>query len=249
MNNRPAIVKLKSVRTLVRYVDKQRAVIEACFALTDKKGFNAQPVEVHFRLTGPSGKQYTCQSPVELVEGVGRIRFEITDPRRWWPAGMGAQDLYELRMTLLVGDKSIDNWTSTVGMTSVRSPQDVAASMLLVNGQQYDIQSVVAIGRADENSVLPVSGDMLLLVRDYFGPDQLYDAADRAGILLVQSVPLLHENEPDVTVRLEVDRLSAHPSLAGWLVDSAGRAADRIVTRIAQLDPTHNIFRNLPMAS
>ena len=108
--------------------------------------------------------------------------------------------------------------------------------------------SIVTIGRNDEESVLPVTGDTLLLVRDHYGPNVLYDAADRAGILLIQAVPLTHESGRSIVVRREVDRLASHPSLAGWMVDHIGRIADRVVERIHHLDPTRRVFRQQPGA-
>ena len=97
--------------------------------------------------------------------------------------------------------------------------------------------------------VAEVKDDTLLLVRNHFGPTVLYEAADRAGILLVQCVPLSHASEPDVNVAQQVDRLAAHPSLAGWMVDHNSRIADRMANRIQYLDPTRQVFRDLPMAS
>src|SRR5690606_19083748 len=84
------------------------------------------------------------------------------------------------------GGEETDRQTVTFGMTSVR--QDAAT--LLVNGQSCRIGSVVTVDRVQEKQLLPAAGDSLLLVRDHYGTEQLYDAADRAGILLVQCVPL-----------------------------------------------------------
>ena len=82
------------------------------------------------------------------------------------------------------------------------------------------------------------------MVRGHYGPDLLYDAADRAGTLLIQSIP----DEVDSGLRLQshVDRLAGHPSLAGWFVDRSHHAGDRIANHIHELDPTRNVFRQLP---
>ena len=237
-----------SVRSLVRYVDEDRSVIEAAIVLSHIEWLEHQPVEIHFSLTGPKGRQFSHQCPLELVGDEAMVRFEIDHPHRWWPAGMGEQDLYELALTLLAGDQSMDRWTTTLGMTSVRTLSDSDETSLLVNGRKFDIDEVITIGRDDEDSLLPVAGDTLLLVQDHFGPDRLYNAADRAGILLVQSIPTTPHRVSKVRVRREIDRLSSHPSLAGWHV-GASKAADRVVQRVHALDPTRKVFRRLPRQS
>ena len=234
------------MRPLVRYVDKEQAVIDAVFTVTNTELLAGDAIEIHIQLTGPKGRVYVHQSTVQLENDTGVVRFSIGDPLRWWPATLGEQSLYQMIVTILAGDAAIDTWKTTLGMTSVRKPSRGKGSPLLVNGRTYDIQEIIAVDEADENSVLPVAGDCLLLIRDHFGPDVLYEAADRAGILLVQSVPMSHVSEPPVHVRREVDRLSAHPCLAGWLVGKKGRRADRIANRVHTLDPTRTVFRGLP---
>ncbi len=237
-----------SLRPLVRYVDAEQAVIEVVFTVTQPETLEDDRVQMHVSLRGPDDRAYSQQAGIALLDGRGVMRFTMPQPQRWWPAGMGDQQLYEMTATLLIGDGPADAWTTTLGMTSVRTRSAELPRALLVNGRAFGVQTVVTVDRHDESSVLPVSGESLLLVRNHFGPDVLYDAADRAGILLVQSVPLNHDDEPDIQVRQHVDRLTAHPSLAGWYVGPQGRFADRIVDRLHDLDPTRNVFRALPVA-
>lgn len=252
MMNRQITLTLQAVRTLVRYVDEDQAVIEIVFSVADWEQLAEPVVDLHVRLKGPRGRVIDCQGTVALQHGAGVMRFEIDEPRRWWPAGMGEQELYEFSITLLAGDEAPDRWSTTLGMTSVRTAATRTwekPTRLLINGRRYEFHSILPIERADEQSVLPVAGDSLLLVRDHFGPDVLYDAADRAGILLIQSVPLTRRASRNLRVHREVDRLAAHPSLAGWLVDGAGRVGDRMARRLAHLDPTRKVFREFPCAS
>src|SRR5690606_12906808 len=86
----------------------------------------------------------------------------------------------------------------------------------------------------------------LLIVRDHYGTDLLYDAADRAGILMVQCVPIHPSGEPERDVAVEISRLAGHPSLAGWYVGHLGNLSDRLAAAIRTLDPPHTIFRELP---
>ena len=242
--NRKENRSLRSARPLVRYVDEQQAVIDTLFTVADNSGSNDTPAEVHVRLTGPSGNVITFQTSVDLSDGKGMVRFELGDPCRWWPAGMGDQQLYEFCITLLVGDETAGTWSTTLGMTSVRTKRLDNQMCLLVNGHEYEINDVIPIERHDENSVLPVTRDTLLLIRNHFAPDVLYEAADQAGILLIQSVPLSHTTQEQINVSREVDRLAGHPCLAGWLVNSTDRIGDRIAQRILNRDPTRSVFRH-----
>jgi hypothetical protein len=118
--------------------------------------------------------------------------------------------------------------------------------LFLVNGQPCALHSVVTVDRVDENQFLPATGDSLLLVTDHYGPELLYQAADQAGILLMQCVPLDPQAEPERMVREQIDRLTPHPSLAGYFVGHLGRLSDQLAKRLKQLDPTRPIFRQVP---
>src|SRR5690606_21495749 len=102
------------------------------------------------------------------------------------------------------------------------------AAALIVNGELCAIESVVSVDRSDESRMLPAAGNSLLVVRDHYGTDLLYDAADRAGILMVQCVPIHPQGAPEQDVAVEVSRLASHPSLAGWYVGHLGELTERI---------------------
>ncbi len=246
-------LKLDSVRPLVRYVDEDQAVIDTHFHTTGSIS-NANPgftgeADVHITIQGLDGFLDEGQTRTPVCNGEGSVRFEVVCPQRWWPAGMGDQPLYSLTLRLVQGDSIVDQSTVTFGFTSVRrdgndDAQDTPG--FLVNGQHCKIQSVIMVDRVDENTLLPATGDSLLMVRDHYGPDLLYEAADRAGVLLVQSVPISAQGTPSEEVAKEVDRLAAHPCLAGWFVGHLGDVRDNVTQRIKALDPTHTIFERFP---
>ena len=251
---------LASVRPLVRYVDEDQAVIETHF--TAEPSVSAAPgeslsrkVDVCIEINGSDGFHDEGLTPLHLQDGHGAVQFDMVKPNRWWPAGMGEQQLYELRISLLINGELADEHSTTLGLTSVRVPQpdlaesgdpDDAKVHLLVNGHVCDIKSIVSIDAADEQKMLPVAGNSLMLVRGHYGPDMLYDAADRAGILVIQCVPIHPVASPETDVKMHVDRLSHHPSLAGWCVGHLGDAAEELRERIRALDPTHSVFMEAP---
>ena len=245
---------ISAVRPLVRYVDSEQAVIE--LHVTTRPHHlpaaprNERPPEVWMQITGTDGFYDEQRAPLTLDGAQGRTRFDIVEPQRWWPAGMGDQPLYEMTLTLVHGDAQLDAQSVTLGLTSVRPDVGGIESdkpHLLVNGEICVVRTVLPVDSVDERQLLPATGDSLLLVRDHYGPDVLYQAADRAGILLVQSVPIHPRAEPEREVARQVDRLAAHPSLAGWFVGHLGRLSDRVAQRLRRLDPTRSVFRDFPV--
>ena len=94
---------------------------------------------------------------------------------------------------------------------------------------------------------MPACGDSLLLVRDHYAPDLLCAAADSAGILLIQAIPIDPDGQPERRLDAEVCRLTHHPSLAGYFVGHLGQLSDRIAHRLRELDPTRAVFRRYPL--
>lgn len=246
-------LQLTSVRPLVRYVDEQQAVIDTLFhtqASIPKAsaGFTGE-ADVHITIQGMDGFHDEGLTRTPIHDGQGSVRFEVVSPQRWWPAGMGEQPLYELTLRLIDDGQVMDQRTVTIGLTSVRCDKDEierGQPGFLVNGQHCRIQSVIMVDRADEKTLLAATGDSLLMIRDHYGPELLYEAADRAGVLLIQSVPISVQGTPGEEVAAQVDRLAAHPCLAGWFVGHLGEVRETVTQQIKALDPTHAVFDRFP---
>lgn len=233
------MMQIESVRPLVRYVDESQAVVDTTVVTRcDQMANNARLL---VSIGGEGGFHDECEA--KITGDAVRVRMDLVQPERWWPACMGEQPLYELAVKLIVGGVCVDEKVVTLGLTSIRT----GGADLLVNGHICEIEHVVMVDNVNERQLLPASGNSLLIVRDHYGPDVLYQAADRAGILLIQCVPIHVEATPEVDVAAEVDRLAAHPSLAGWFVGHLGRVADAVAEHIAKVDPTRSIFRALPV--
>ena len=254
-------VKINSVRPLVRYVDDRQAVIDT---------------HIITRAMLPSDESHrTADKPIAYVmaeitgadgfhdEGCGRLllkpcgsqmqggfRFGIDQPQRWWPAGLGDQPRYELTIRIIVGDEVTDEAKLKLGLASVRRGRVLGEHLppsLLVNGRICEIVEVLTVDRMDENQLLPANGESLLLVRDHYGADLLYEAADLAGIMAVQAVPIDPKGDPTVQVREHVNRLTAHPSLAGYYIGHLGEIKPQVAECLKQLDPTRTVFDSFPL--
>ena len=242
-------LRFNSIRPLVRYVDEHQAVIDVHFTTIGSlpASRKIRKAEVLVEVDGSDGFHDEGITPLQLRSNHGAVRFEVVQPQRWWPAGMGDQPLYQMTLSLIAGGEELDCRSLTFGLTSVRRPEQVEQRILLVNGQLCPIHDVVLVDLVDEKQLLPVTGDSLVIVRDHYGPELLYKAADRAGILLVQCVPIDPDATPESAIFGELDRLTAHPSLVGYFVGHLGSLSEPVARRIRDLDPTRAVFHDLPI--
>jgi hypothetical protein len=250
----PASARFDTVRPLVRYVDADQAVIEVPFtlapALPPAKPRHPANLAVLVQISGEDGfnDELIFQLPSRLPDlhaAHHPPQLTILRPDRWWPAGLGEQPLYRMRLTLLADEDVADVWSASFGLTSIRANPRHGREILLVNGREHEIHGVVVIDRIDERRLLPAAGDSVLLVRDHYGTDLLYQAADRAGILMIQCVPIHAQAAPHADVLAQVQRLVHHPCLAGWFVGHLGPLADDVARAIRRLDPTRAVFSGI----
>lgn len=259
-------LRIDSLRPLVRYVDESQAIVELRIGflhplpLTDAAETRpARQVDLLVHIDMPDGFIDEHRVTAEVVGMQSTVRFTIVEPMRWWPAGMGDQALYELRVHVLDRGEACDAVSTTIGLTSIRRPSPTIrpatrrsrrkVAPFVVNGRPFGVQAVLPVDAIHENRLLPASSDMMLMIRGHYGPDLLYNAADRAGLLLLQCVPIDPDGEPDARVAEHVDRLSHHPCLVGWVVGHLGRLADRTSQQLRQLDPTRPVFQTAPTPS
>ena len=254
-------LKIESVRPLVRYVDQDQAVVDTHITTLPKlpddgphRTADHPVVYVMAELDGSDGYHDEGCSRLPLKQTgnryEGSFRFGIEQPQRWWPSGMGEQPLYTLSVSLIVGDEVADEQKVQLGLASVRREKVLGEHLppsLLVNGQICEVVEVVEVDMIDENNLLPATGESLLLVRDHFGHEKLYQAADMAGVLAVQSVPIDPSGDPARQVSAQVDRLAGHPSLAGYYVGHLGGLAQAVSDQLHELDPTRAVFTRFPL--
>jgi beta-mannosidase len=206
-----------------------------------------------------------------LASGENRVEWTVAVPHpvRWWPHALGDPALHDLRVAVETdGGLVSDERHRRIGLRSVELRDWVAS----VNGERLflkgaalgptataladatpdDVRADVALARA--------AGLDLLRVRGHVGRPELYDAADGAGMLLWQDLPMVHRYQRSVRgqarrqARELVDLLGHHPSVLLWCghdepvpVDAGpdGEAGGSRVARAAraiagQLLPTWN---------
>ena len=181
----------------------------------------------------------------DLASGATVLEWDlaITDPQLWWPWQLGDQPLYRVTVSVEVNGSISGIWERTVGLRQIRMKNYV----LWVNGERLFAKGVDMW----PTTTLPadatpeqISGDVarakdlglnLLRVESHVARPELYDAADRAGMLIWQDMPMrgevkrsIQSNAVNAAHRL-VDKLGAHPSIAVWCAhyDPTGTSTGR----------------------
>ncbi|WP_318152842.1 glycoside hydrolase family 2 protein [Microbacterium helvum] len=170
-----------------------------------------------------------------------RVALDLADVKRWWPAGYGAQPLYDVEVELAASNGSVlDRTTRRVGFRDVRwdlTPDESGTPFtLVVNDQPIFVKGVNWI--PDDALTVRVTRDRLRrrfaqaldanlnLIRVWGGglyeSDDFYELADELGLLVWQDFlfacaayaeedPLRSEIEAEA--RENITRLGHHASL------------------------------------
>lgn len=178
------------------------------------------------------------------IEGTGgTVRLTVPDVRLWWPRGYGEQPLYDVELTLLLGDAPLDVWRRRIGFRTVgldRSADEHGTGFtLVVNGERLFARGVnwipddvfpSRVTRERYRTRLRQAADAGVdLVRVWGGgiyeSEDFYDACDELGLLVWQDFPFAcaayPEEQPlrgevEAEARENVVRLMPHPSLVLW---------------------------------
>lgn len=114
-------------------------------------------------------------------------RLSVRDPNRWWPRGFGSPHRYTVRASLANHER-----TATTGFRTVAYD----SSGLSVNGTRIPVRGRVVLPTADPDDAVTAveraAETNATLVRWYghAPPEAAYAAADEAGVLLMQDLPM-----------------------------------------------------------
>ena len=156
---------------------------------------------------------------------------------RWWPRGMGAQNMHHLSVELFVDGKVVSHWSSMEGFRDVELDQQrdrIGSSFTFrVNGEEVFMRgcnlvppSLIPVIRGDVwmRLVKEMQRAGMNMVRVWAGgvypPDEFFLACDTAGIMVWQDamVANLHAEETSYLTSLEFEvgeqfgRIKHHPS-------------------------------------
>lgn len=174
------------------------------------------------------------------------ICLKVKNPKWWWPNGMGKQELYECRVTLLNdAGKVQDTMTRTFGFRSVSIEEkkletDRISFTFLVNGERVFIKGAnwvpahcfpgVIEDKTYEYLVSRAQQANYNMLRIWGGgiyeKDRFYEECDKRGIMVWQDFANACAEPPDddefflrniiEEAEYQVKRLRNHPAIACW---------------------------------
>lgn len=176
-----------------------------------------------------------------LSSGENRVRWRsgVEGPELWWPHALGGQPLYDLQVSVEVAGEPSDTARRVTGLRQVRMNRFVTT----VNGERLFLKganlgptgpalsAVRAETAAGDVTLARQAGLDLLRVHGHIGHPAVYEAADQAGMLLWQDLPLQwgYGNVRRQALRQAaraVDVLGHHPSIALWCAHNEPFALD-----------------------
>lgn len=225
-------VRVRHLRVLCLSAGEEQAVVGVRAVLD---AADAGPVTVRTTVAGAE-----LVEELTLAAGENQLTWSVTvpDPALWWPHALGAQPLHDVMVTVSTPETEEDDApfvesdvrTRRIGFRQValRSwTASVNGERLFLKGATY-LPTKALLGTATDDEVRADvaravdAGLDCLRVHSHIGHPALYDAADEAGLLLWQDLPLhggyarTIRKQAMRQAREAVDLLGHHPSVAVW---------------------------------
>ncbi|MEM9654512.1 MAG: hypothetical protein AAGA65_20640 [Actinomycetota bacterium] len=195
-------------------------------------------VRVDTSVSGPDGPAGGGGQQHALASGENRIEWTvpIEEPRLWWPASLGEQPMYDVSVTVRVGDgqggdgQVSDRREWRTGLRKITTDDFIWR----VNGSRLFAKGIVAGPRgrflnrieaaelAQDMQAVRDAGLDLVRLYGHIGRVETYREADRLGLLIWQDLPLVGRfsskarSATRTMARAAVDHLGHHPSVGLW---------------------------------
>jgi beta-mannosidase len=174
---------------------------------------------------------------VSLAAGPNELSWvlAVDEPPRWWPRELGPQHLCRLELTVEVDDTASDTLEFDTAFRDIRRDGDgfsVNGEHLFLKGASYGparpLIGDIDAGLVQADIAAAIDANLnFLRVYTHVAPAVLYDAADRAGLLLWQDLPMRGgyargiRRAAATQARAMVDLLAHHPSIFMWCAHDA----------------------------
>jgi beta-mannosidase len=268
------VLRIRHARVRCVEADSHRAVL-ALRAVVDTTVPTTATLRTTYAPAGQPDEARDHELHHVLAAGENRVEWTVTvnDPELWWPHALGDQPLYDIAIEVYGDDDDLalppsDLRRVRTGLRSVRLDRWI----LSVNGEQLFLkgtnlaptrQDLAAVTSDEIHADVAAAKDLgldLLRVHSHIARPELYEAADQAGMLVWQDLPLQWSYARSVRqqalrqAREAVDLLAHHPSIAVWCAHSepttpagsddelggSGSRRRRIRRRVEQALPTWN---------
>ncbi len=228
-------VRIDRLRVLCRDADARRAHLRIATRL-DSDRFTAVTVRTFL-----DGVQVDEQQPL-IASGGNDVEWtvDVRDPALWWPRALGDQPLCDVVVEVIVDGEVSDRRRRRTGFRQISWDDWICT----VNGERLFLKganvlptaampanATSAAVRADVDAAVELGLDALR-VHGHIADRPLYDAADEAGILVLQDFPLQWGHARSVRQQAvrqaaaAVDVLGHHPSIALWSAHDDPAASD-----------------------
>ncbi len=222
-------VRLDGLRCLCVEATEDRGRL--LLSLTVDAPAGPTPVRLHARLDGP-GVDVKADQDQTLAAGVNHLSWtvEVDHPPRWWPWRYGPQPLVDVTVDVEVDGVRSDGRQLRSAFREVRSDGwrfHINGERLFVMGSNQG-PAAMALGEADPGDLAAdvaraVDANLdMLRIHGHVTRPEVYAAADEAGLLLWQDLPLQWgyargARKPAAAQARElVDLLGHHPSVVVW---------------------------------
>jgi beta-mannosidase len=237
---RTGAVRVTHHRVLCRDADEQRATL---FVRAVLDTVDPRSVELRTVVADPDGREVVeVVRDQQLAGGENRLEWTVAvpEPRLWWPHALGDQPRYDVTVEVLVEGRVSDRFCSRTGLRRLQLQDWV----LRVNGERLFLKGAnqgptrMALAEATAEDLatdvrLAVEANLdLLRVHAHVSRPELYEAADAAGLLVWQDMPLQWgygrgvRDQARRQARELVDLLAHHPSVAMWCGHNEPMAVD-----------------------
>jgi beta-mannosidase len=222
-------VRISRLRVQCPEATADRATVDLRASLDASRAVTAVLVTT---LTRPDGRPVAeWRNDRPLAAGANQVdwRVAVDRPELWWPAALGDQALYDLAVHLDIDGEVSDRRQVRTGLRQIRMRNFVASingeRLFLKGANQGPTRRALAEVTAEEFEADVVlahrAGLDLVRLHGHISRHELYDAADRHGLLIWQDLPL-HRGYTRVRRQAmgqateAVDLLGHHPSIAIW---------------------------------
>lgn len=226
-------VRIAGLRCLCTEATDDRGVLELTLTLDAGTEPLPTPVRLIAMVRGPNGEALLDTEREEtLAMGLNELSWtlKVSKPPLWWPRRLGDQPLCRLEVSIALGGEVSDTRVLETGFREVQMRRwrfSVNGVPLFVMGSNQG-PTAAALAEAttedfqrDIQLALDANLDMLRIHAHVSSPE-LYEAADRQGLLLWQDLPIQHglihsvRKQALTQARRLVDQLGHHPSVALW---------------------------------
>ncbi len=236
--------RIDAVRPRVTTCNDRLAVVEVSVDLVRDDRLGVGPaLDITASIAAPDGRRFEARVICGPGETAGVARFEVPDPDRWWPRGLGGQPLHDLTVELRDGETLLDREARRLGLRIValdtgRDPEG-SRFRIVVNGEAVFCRganwipdglfpgtaSDAAVRRRIEQAVEAGFNMLRVWGGGTYESDAFHDACDELGIMVWQdfmfACATYPEEDPypalvECEARHQVARLASHPSLVLW---------------------------------